>query len=943
MDDGFFESHATDVAMTKTMLAIRMPFHAATRKTWVLAAMASGCWACRDSGNAGVSQNGSPALNPGGLGSSGASATTSGLGGAGDRLTEAGGAAPSLVTPTGDRAGGGVSEGPMGTGSTVLDPGAILTAQGLPEPKWYEDNIPFVDTPDETINEIYYYRWSTYKRALRYTTPDTGYVSTEYDNQIWYSGNDFSYGALSDAAGYHILDGRWARNQVYGDDYLNFWLTGSGGTSVRNFSEWIIAAAYQRSLVTGDTTLLESNLTQLIQLYGRWDSNFTQNISVNGAATNSSLYFQSPLADATEFTETSMHSTDFFGGGAGYRPTINSYLYAGALAISQIAALAGDTANANSFAARAAQLKAGVEAALWDPQRQFFMQVYNDNATNTGVSGTRTTWREAMGFAPWAFALPDARFSAAWQQLNVARRFAGPYGLYTLERFHDFEAEQGTVVGTNTQTSPTASNGAYVGQLDNAGSSVLFTVSSPGAGTFPVQVFFANGSGATATHTLVVNGATASPTTVTYPPTSGSGTFADSQVVTVLVPMRAGANTLLFSRGTGAGVELDRIGANPYFDFQAFPATQNHDDSSCCHWNGPSWPYATSMTLTGLANLLQDYPAQSYVTKQTYLLLLRQFAQQQHRDGVPHVAEAANADTGDWVYDAVNFSEHYNHSSFIDLVLTGLLGIRPQADDTLVLKPLVPDDWRYFAVQNLPYHGHLLTIVWDLDGTHYNAGSGLQVFQDGTRIYESENLTGATITIAARVKLPEATRLQNAAANAWLTDQDWLKGWDNRNYTATFPTAFASYTKTAPNGRRCRSSDNPRCTDAYDTPLKAIDGFIRYDVVPDDRWTNVGSPNATDYLGVDFGAPRDVTEVKIYTYDDGQDVRVPQKLEVQYLSGSTWTSVPGQSNTPAVPAANDSNEVTFPAVRSSQIRVVFTPQPGKYVGVTELESWAPQP
>jgi F5/8 type C domain len=310
---------------------------------------------------------------------------------------------------------------------------------------------------------------------------------------------------------------------------------------------------------------------------------------------------------------------------------------------------------------------------------------------------------------------------------------------------------------------------------------------------------------------------------------------------------------------------------------------------------------------------------------------------------VPHVAEAANADTGEWVYDAVNFSEHYNHSSFVDLVLTGLLGIRPQADDTLVLKPLVPDTWRYFAVQNLPYHGHLLSIVWDQDGTHYNAGSGLQVFQDGTRIYQSENLSGAPVLVAAAVKPLEATRLQNMAANAWMTDQDWLKGWDNRNYTATFPTAFASYTKATPNGRRCRSTDNPRCTDAFDTPLKAIDGFIRYDVTPDDRWTNAGSPNATDSLGVDFGAPRDVTEVKIYTYDDGQDVRVPQQLEVQYLSGTTWTSVPGQIHTPALPAANDANEVTFPAVTASQIRVVFTPQAGKYVGVTELESWAPQP
>jgi len=86
----------------------------------------------------------------------------------------------------------------------VLDRDAILAANGIDEPQWYKDNIPFVDTPDDAIDSVYYYRWSTYKRALRYTVPGTGYVSTEYDNPVWYAGTGFSGGneahsALSDA------------------------------------------------------------------------------------------------------------------------------------------------------------------------------------------------------------------------------------------------------------------------------------------------------------------------------------------------------------------------------------------------------------------------------------------------------------------------------------------------------------------------------------------------------------------------------------------------------------------------------------------------------------------------------------------------------------------------------------------------------------------------
>ena len=39
-----------------------------------------------------------------------------------------------------------------------------------------------------------------------------------------------------------------------------------------------------------------------------------------------------------------------------------------------------------------------------------------------------------------------------------------------------------------------------------------------------------------------------------------------------------------------------------------------------CQWNGPSWPFQTSEALTGMANLLDDYPAAG-VTASDYLRL----------------------------------------------------------------------------------------------------------------------------------------------------------------------------------------------------------------------------------------------------------------------------------------------------------------------------------
>ena len=39
-----------------------------------------------------------------------------------------------------------------------------------------------------------------------------------------------------------------------------------------------------------------------------------------------------------------------------------------------------------------------------------------------------------------------------------------------------------------------------------------------------------------------------------------------------------------------------------------------------CQWNGPSWPYATSVTLVGLANLLNSRE-QPFVSKADYFTL----------------------------------------------------------------------------------------------------------------------------------------------------------------------------------------------------------------------------------------------------------------------------------------------------------------------------------
>ena len=61
---------------------------------------------------------------------------------------------------------------PVGTTTSILNHAALLGS--TPEPAWYEANIPFVDVPDTAIRDTYYYRWRTFKEALKYTGPAAG-------------------------------------------------------------------------------------------------------------------------------------------------------------------------------------------------------------------------------------------------------------------------------------------------------------------------------------------------------------------------------------------------------------------------------------------------------------------------------------------------------------------------------------------------------------------------------------------------------------------------------------------------------------------------------------------------------------------------------------------------------------------------------------------------
>ncbi len=155
-----------------------------------------------------------------------------------------------------------------------------------------------------------------------------------------------------------------------------------------------------------------------------------------------------------------------------------------------------------------------------------------------------------------------------------------------------------------------------------------------------------------------------------------------------------------------------------------------------CLWNGPAWPFATAQTLTALANHLRDN-GELCVSKKDYYRLLVQYAAS-HRlvdeNGTCRmwIDEDMDPFTGEWIARSLLKAKRgggyvrgkdYNHSTFCDLVLSGLLGIGLHGG-RLVVDPIIPDAWDYFCVTNLP-GGR--AVYYDRTGDQYGFGAGLHI------------------------------------------------------------------------------------------------------------------------------------------------------------------------------------------------------------------------
>jgi hypothetical protein len=162
-----------------------------------------------------------------------------------------------------------------------------------------------------------------------------------------------------------------------------------------------------------------------------------------------------------------------------------------------------------------------------------------------------------------------------------------------------------------------------------------------------------------------------------------------------------------------------------------------------CEWDGAIWPFATSQTLTALANYLNGSNGGngSNGLDGVFFKQMELYVESQHHRGRPYIGEYLDEKNGAWLMGDRERSRYYNHSTFNDLMITGIVGLRPQEDGSIVVNPLVPQDkWSYFCLDGVNYRGHILTIIWDKDGQRYHQGSGLTLMVDGKVVANRQDI-----------------------------------------------------------------------------------------------------------------------------------------------------------------------------------------------------------
>ena len=138
---------------------------------------------------------------------------------------------------------------------------------------------------------------------------------------------------------------------------------------------------------------------------------------------------------------------------------------------------------------------------------------------------------------------------------------------------------------------------------------------------------------------------------------------------------------------------------------------------------------------------LREFP-DGPVTVAHFHALLNSYTMAQFLDqdlAFPWTGEYYNGENAQWRTG----QRDYNHSTYIDLVIAEMAGLRPRPDDVLEVHPLVTAETPGFVLDGVRYHNHDITLAWHAPGGRAVTPDGLmgfRVYVDGKLVHHDEDV-----------------------------------------------------------------------------------------------------------------------------------------------------------------------------------------------------------
>jgi hypothetical protein len=260
--------------------------------------------------------------------------------------------------------------------------------------KWWADNVPYIDVPEQAIKKDIYYRWW----LMRFNNLDANIPGQTFQFPTSVEGALGYNNAIALTQPMHIDDLKYLRDPKYSyGDWLSAGQTSKGGRFLDNpgdpenwsnsYTQYIAEAAWRSYQLHGGQPAIAANLARYAEGDVKGQLSFYDHDNDGvieydwGALTGND-------ADAVSFHWRAGNMDRAEG----------AYQYSGALAAAQAYDAIGNTSKASEMRTLANRIKDGIIGQLWNPSRNLLE--HRHVATNEFVP-----WKEINNYYPFAVGL----------------------------------------------------------------------------------------------------------------------------------------------------------------------------------------------------------------------------------------------------------------------------------------------------------------------------------------------------------------------------------------------------------------------------------------------------------------------------------------------------------------------------------------------------------